>query len=342
MATLAVRAHKKGLELAGHIAADVPEPLVGDPHRLRQILVNLVGNAIKFTERGEVVLAVSWPERDRDPMSAADVGVALRRPRHGHRHPPRAAGEALPGVHAGRLVDDAQVRRHRARPGDLGAAGRADGRPHLGRERGRPRQHVPLHGPVRPRPCRAAASASRRTCCASLPVLVVDDNATNRPHPAGDARPTGACGRRRSTAARRRWRRSIKPHAAGEPFALVLLDAMMPEMDGFALAARIKQDPDLVGPILMMLSSAGHREDAARCRAARRRGLPDQADPPVDAARRDHGRSQSIAESPKTRPAVAAPESQSTRTPAARSCWPRTTRSISGWPSRCWRSAGIR
>ena len=83
VATLAMRADKKGLELADHIAADVPDALAGDPHRLRQVIVNLVGNAIKFTERGEVVLRVEVQSQ----YGAGGV-PALRRQRHRHRHPP--------------------------------------------------------------------------------------------------------------------------------------------------------------------------------------------------------------------------------------------------------------
>src|SRR5262249_7871224 len=63
VAGLANRAHRKGLELADHIAADVPSAVAGDPHRLRQVVVNLIGNAIKFTDQGEVVLEVT---RERD------------------------------------------------------------------------------------------------------------------------------------------------------------------------------------------------------------------------------------------------------------------------------------
>lgn len=81
MATLAMRAHKKGLELADHVAADVPDVLVGDPHRLCQVVVNLIGNAIKFTERGEAVLRVEVQSRSEQGVSlhfaVSDTGIGI-------------------------------------------------------------------------------------------------------------------------------------------------------------------------------------------------------------------------------------------------------------------------
>jgi two-component system, sensor histidine kinase and response regulator len=79
--TLAVQAHQKGLELTYHVAPEVPDAFIGDPGRLRQILVNLVGNAIKFTEQGEVVVAVTAQAQTADDISlhvaVTDTGVGI-------------------------------------------------------------------------------------------------------------------------------------------------------------------------------------------------------------------------------------------------------------------------
>ena len=180
----------------------------------------------------------------------------------------------------------------------------------------------------------------RRRRCSGLPVLVVDDNATNRRilqemlHQLGHA----ADGRRRAAATA--LARCCSGRGAGQPFRLVLLDAMMPEMDGFALAEQIQQHPELADATLMMLSSADQPDDAARCREAGHRRLPDQAGQAVRAARRHHDGARHV----RGRECRAAtPPRRCDGAGAGRrcaSCWPRTTWSTRSWRSACWRSEG--
>ena len=135
---------QKHVELVTHVVPSVPDGLIGDALRVRQIVTNLVSNAFKFTHEGEVVLkAETMAERRGDtwPCCAAD-----QRAGHGDRHCTRTAGAALPGLHAGRQFDIAQVRRNGSRPRHQPASGAADGGRPDARERTRPRDNVLLQG----------------------------------------------------------------------------------------------------------------------------------------------------------------------------------------------------
>ncbi len=262
VATLATRAHKKGLELADHVAADVPDALVGDPHRVRQVLVNLIGNAIKFTDRGEVVLRVEVESRSEQEVrlrfAVSDTGIGI------------APEQQQRLFKAFSQADTSTTRKYGGTGLGLAISARLvemmGGELQLESRVGRGSTfHFTL--PIR----LAQGPAARRTVppeprfVHGLPVLVVDDNATNRrilEEMLGNwgMQPMAVEGGREALAALEQAR------AAGKPFSLVLLDAMMPEMDGFMLAERIGHDEAMAGPTLMMLSSANRREDAARCR----------------------------------------------------------------------------
>jgi len=258
---LAVRAHQKGLELTHSVHADAPEGLVGDAGRLRQVIVNLVGNALKFTERGEVVLRVHVEARDAGGVTlrfaVADTGIGI-------------APEQQARIFESFTQADASTTRKYGGTG-LGLAissqlvGLMGGRIWVESTRGR--------GSVFSFTARFGVSAAvgdvpapSPELTAGLAVLVVDDNDTNRRilHDVltnWRMRPTLVDSGPAALAALQHAR------ARGETFPLVLLDLQMPDMDGFEVAETIKADPALAGATVLMLSSLDRADEVARCRA---------------------------------------------------------------------------
>jgi signal transduction histidine kinase/CheY-like chemotaxis protein/HPt (histidine-containing phosphotransfer) domain-containing protein len=261
MKALALRAHKKQLELACHIAPDVPEALVGDPGRLRQVVVNLVGNAIKFTESGEVIVHVEKESETPDEVGlhfrVTDTGVGIPRERQGLVFEAFAQADSSTtreygGTGLGLTISSRLVAL---------MGGRIWVESEVGR--GSTFHYVVRLGMQKNAP--AAPAAVEPANVRGLPVLVVDDNATNRLIleellTRWQMKPKAVAGGRAALAEMER------AAASGEPFALVLADALMPVMDGFTLIEQIKQHPQLARASLLMLSSADQSRDIGRCR----------------------------------------------------------------------------
>lgn len=273
--TLALRADKKGLELACHVGPDVPDSLVGDPTRLRQVVVNLVGNAIKFTQQGEVVVAVrlgSEAEASGRPLellpdcaewitlhfTVSDTGIGV----------PQVKQQSI--FDAFSQADNSTTRKYGGTGLGLAISSRLvdlmGGRIWLESTVGR---GSTFHFTVRLGRLRASKTRLQSPWPANLvglPVLVVDDNATTRAILAEllvgwRMRPTTVDGAPTALHALREAARRA------EPYVLVLVDQYMAGMNGLALAKAIRQDHGLPAPALVLLGSGeGQPHTAELCR----------------------------------------------------------------------------
>ena len=261
MKSLSYRAHQKGLELIYEVQPDVPEALVGDPGRIRQIIVNLVGNAIKFTERGEIFASVEkeseTPDSVRLHFAIKDTGVGI------------PADKQSKIFEAFSQADGSMARMY----GGTGLGltictrliGMMDGRIWVESEQGKGSTFHFLISLAVQQGSTSRPSHLEPARLRDLHALIVDDNFTNRRVLHGmlsrwGMKPTAVDGGRAALQAMEVAKN------AGYPFPLILLDGQMPEMDGFTLAEHIHKDPELVNATIMMLTSAGHLGDAARCR----------------------------------------------------------------------------
>jgi signal transduction histidine kinase/DNA-binding response OmpR family regulator len=258
---LGVRADDKGLELACDVDPKLPDVFVGDPTRLRQVVVNLVGNAVKFTEHGEVVVRVVEERWDGDQITlhftVSDTGIGI----------PEEKRESI--FLSFTQADGSTTRKY----GGTGL-GLTISRQFIERMGGRiwvessvGKRGTTFHFTA---PLKLSSPASLKSPMADLeslqglPVLVVDDNLTNRGILEEMLRRWGAKtvladGAAEAMAALER------AHQSGEEFKFILLDVCMPDVDGFALCERIRHRPGMSNITVMMLSSVARRQDAIRC-----------------------------------------------------------------------------
>ncbi len=260
MTTLAVQAHTKGLELVYHVPSTIPDALIGDPGRLRQILVNLVGNSIKFTLEGEVAVKVGVESETANQVnlhvSVADTGIGIPAEKQNKifqsfEQADTSTTREYGGTGLGLAIASQLVR---MMGGQIRVESEVD--------KGSLFHFVAGFGlqkePIQPQPIGEGLDLK------DVSVLVVDDNATNRKIleetlQYWGMKPTVMENGRAALEA------MAKAYKEGRHFDLIITDCMMPEMDGFELAERISKDACLTTTTVIMLTSAGERGDAARC-----------------------------------------------------------------------------
>ena len=261
---LALRAHEKGLELTLRVHPDVPDILLSDPSRLRQVVFNLVGNSIKFTDQGEVSVKVSVEPSGAAGatlhFAVADTGIGI--PREKRRVIFEAFGQA----------DNSTSRRYGGTGLGLTISSRLvammGGQMWVESEVGQGSTFHFTLKLVRGNRSAGADAILKPAVLQGVAALVVDDNSTNRQmlneilHHWG-LKPTLA------ESGKHGIEILEQTSAASTAFPLILLDSLMPDMDGFTFAKRIKSDPRFQGAIIMMLTSGGQRGDASRCRDLR-------------------------------------------------------------------------
>src|SRR5581483_6788271 len=260
MKTLGLRASQKGLELTYYVASDIPEYLIGDATRVNQVLVNLVGNSIKFTENGEIAIRVTTAANNKSSTTlefeVRDTGIGIpAEKRHSifdaFKQADGSTTRKYGGTGLGLTISSKLVKMMGGViwvESEIGSGSvfhfTAD---------------FEIDNAYQAQPLVISPAEME-----DLPVLIIDDNQTNRLFlkemlKNWNMKPIAV----ESGQAALTTMSDARSH--GSVFPLVLLDAMMPEMDGFSVAERIKHDPSLAQATIMMLSSADAPSDAYRC-----------------------------------------------------------------------------
>jgi CheY-like chemotaxis protein len=259
---VSIVAHQKGLELVVDVAPDVPDALLGDPTRLRQMVLNLVGNAVKFTSHGEVLLRIEKQEEtDADvalhfAISDTGVGIPLDKQQtifESFTQADNSMSRKFGGTGLGLAISSRLVEA-------MGGRLWVESKPGLGST-----FHFNARFAVPPKKDPVPIAALSWGTLVNMAVLVVDDNATSRRILQEMLRGWGM-----NPTVVDRGLKALelmeKAKALGVSFPLVLLDAHMPAVDGFWIADQIKSNRKYGESKVVLLTSVGVRGDAARCR----------------------------------------------------------------------------
>jgi signal transduction histidine kinase/DNA-binding response OmpR family regulator len=257
--TLSLKADQKGLELLCDLDPAIPAAIVGDPVRVRQVLANLLTNAIKFTEAGHVLLQVREDARGDGRATLhfliSDTGIGIPPEKHAAIFEAFSQADGsmtrrFGGTGLGLTISATLVEMMEGQIWVESAAGAGS----------------TFHFTASFETATLPSAVVRDQQLSELTVLIVDDNQVNRRILETQAGrwgmlPTAVADGPAALEA------LMRASGAGQPFQLVLLDANMPGQDGFWVAEQIKTRPALVGATIMMLTSSGQYGDAARCRA---------------------------------------------------------------------------
>jgi len=263
---VAVAAQTKGLELACLIDRDVPALVRGDPGRLRQILLNLTNNAIKFTETGEVIIQVTLEQEDPSHatvrFSVSDTGVGIPKDRMGRlfksfSQVDTSTTRKYGGTGLGLAIS---MQLAEMMGGEIGVES-----PSTSLRTGETSKGATfwLTVVLEKQPKGREAEVVVPEDIRRKRILVVDDNATNRKILREQLKSWDCLSEEASSGAEALGLLR-QARAEGNPFDIAIIDMQMPEMDGETLGQKIKQDPDIKDAILVLLTSMGQRGDSAR------------------------------------------------------------------------------
>ncbi len=266
---MVVRAHQKGLELIYRIDSNVPRVLEGDGNRLRQILTNLIGNAVKFTEKGEILLEISLPRERKNPQAAdmmeiqftvRDTGIGIPADKReeifaAFTQVDSSTTRRFGGTGLGLNICKKMVELMGGKIWVESEPGKGSKFYFTGYFKNAAQKDIPRFAPVK-----ETGPLDLR----DQRILIVDDNATNRLILREMLKSTGATVNEAEDGMS--GLEMLRMAKKQNPFGLILLDCRMPGMDGFEFVREVQKDPELKGIAIMMLTSDDRRGHAERAR----------------------------------------------------------------------------